>query len=178
MFRSVDPQVSFPQLEESLVAWWRESGVLQRAMAGHEGGPEFIFFEGPPTANGRPGVHHVLARAFKDIILRYKRMRGFHLIGARGGWDTQGLPVEVAVEKELNLNGKQDIEAFGVAAFNEKCRSSVFRYVQDWERMTDRIAYWVDLSDPYITYENTYLESCWWILKRSGISNCSSAIIK
>ena len=166
MFRSVDPQVSFPKLEESLVSWWRESGVLRRAMAGHEGGPEFIFFEGPPTANGRPGVHHVLARAFKDIILRYKRMRGFHLIGARGGWDTQGLPVEVAVEKELNLNGKGDIEHYGVAAFNEKCRSSVFRYVQDWERMTDRIAYWVDLSDPYITYENSYLESCWWILQQ------------
>ncbi len=166
MFRSVDPQVSFPILEESLVSWWRESGVLQRAMAGREGGPDFIFFEGPPTANGRPGVHHVLARAFKDIILRYKRMRGFHLIGARGGWDTQGLPVEVAVEKELNLNGKGDIERYGVAAFNEKCRSSVFRYVQDWERMTDRIAYWVDLTDPYITYENTYLESCWWILKQ------------
>ncbi len=135
-------------------------------MAGREGGPDFIFFEGPPTANGRPGVHHVLARAFKDIILRYKRMRGFHLIGARGGWDTQGLPVEVAVEKELNLNGKGDIEPYGVAAFNEKCRASVFRYVQDWERMTDRIAYWVDLDDPYITYENTYLESCWWILKQ------------
>ncbi len=165
MFRAVDPQVSFPQLEEGLVTWWRESGVMQRALPGKVDGPDFIFFEGPPTANGRPGVHHVLARAFKDIILRYKRMQGYHIIGARGGWDTQGLPVEVEVEKELSLNGKRDIEAYGIAAFNEKCRSSVFRYVQDWERMTDRIAYWIDLDNPYITYTNDYLESGWWILK-------------
>jgi isoleucyl-tRNA synthetase len=165
VFRSVDPQVSFPQLEESLVQWWRDSGVQQRAMHGREDGPDFVFFEGPPTANGRPGVHHVLARAFKDIILRYKRMRGYRLIGARGGWDTQGLPVEVQVEKELNLNGKRDIEQYGVAPFNAKCKDSVFRYVQEWEKMTDRIAYWVDLGDAYVTYKNEYLESCWWILK-------------
>jgi len=165
VFRSVDSQVSFPKLEESLVHWWQESGVHRQALAGRTDGPDFIFFEGPPTANGKPGVHHVLARAFKDIILRYKRMRGFHIIGARGGWDTQGLPVEVEVEKLLNLNGKRDIERYGIAEFNEKCRGSVFRYVQDWERMTDRIAYWVDLGDPYITYTNDYLESNWWVLK-------------
>jgi len=165
VFRSVDPQVSFPKLEESLVSWWRESGVQRRAMPGREGGPNFIFFEGPPTANGKPGVHHVLARVFKDIILRYKRMRGFHIIGARGGWDTQGLPVEVEVEKQLNLSGKRDIENYGIIPFNEKCKASVFRYVQDWERMTDRIAYWIDLDDAYITYTNTYIESGWWILK-------------
>ncbi|MHB9024171.1 MAG: isoleucine--tRNA ligase [Armatimonadota bacterium] len=165
VFRSVDSQVSFPKLEESLMHWWRESGVLERALPGREGGPDFIFFEGPPTANGKPGVHHVLARAFKDIILRYKRMQGYRIIGARGGWDTQGLPVEVEVEKQLNLNGKRDIEQYGIAKFNEKCRASVFRYVQDWEKMTDRIAYWVDLEHPYITYTNDYLESLWWILK-------------
>ncbi len=165
MFRSVDPQVSFPQLEDRLVSWWRESGVRARSLAGREDGPDFIFFEGPPTANGKPGVHHVLARAFKDIILRYKRMQGFHLIGARGGWDTQGLPVEVQVEKELQLNGKRDIDAYGVAPFNKMCKESVFRYVQDWEAMTDRMAYWVDLDDAYVTYKNDYIESCWWILK-------------
>ena len=140
--------------------------MARRAMAGRENGPDFIFFEGPPTANGKPGVHHVLARAFKDIILRYKRMRGFHIIGARGGWDTQGLPVEVEVEKALNLNGKRDIERYGIAEFNEKCKSSVFRYMQDWSRMTDRIAYWIDLDDAYFTYTNDYLESNWWILKQ------------
>jgi len=166
VFRSVDPQVSFPKLEESLIGWWKESGVVSRAIGGRADGPDFIFFEGPPTANGRPGVHHVLARAFKDIILRYKRMQGFHVIGARGGWDTQGLPVEVEVEKELNLNGKRDIERFGIAEFNARCKSSVFRYMQDWSRMTDRIAYWIDLDDAYVTYTNDYLESNWWILKQ------------
>jgi isoleucyl-tRNA synthetase len=165
VFRSVDPQVSFPKLEEGLVQWWRESGVQRRAIPGRDGGPDFIFFEGPPTANGKPGVHHVLARVFKDIIVRYKRMQGFRIIGARGGWDTQGLPVEVAVEKELNLNGKRDIENYGIIPFNEKCRSSVFRYVQDWERMTDRIAYWIDLDDAYFTHTNDYIESGWWVLK-------------
>jgi len=165
VFRSVDPQVSFPKLEAELVDWWRESGVQRRAIPGREHGPDFVFFEGPPTANGRPGVHHVLARVFKDILLRYKRMQGYRIIGARGGWDTQGLPVEVEVEKQLSLNGKRDIERYGIAPFNEKCKASVFRYVQDWERMTDRIAYWVDLDDAYITYTNTFIESGWWILK-------------
>ncbi len=165
MFRNVDAQVSLPRMEEAIVEWWRESGVMKRSLKGNIDGPDFIFFEGPPTANGRPGVHHVLARAFKDIIIRYKRMGGYNIIGARGGWDTQGLPVEVEIEKELNLNGKRDIEKYGIAPFNEKCKSSVFRYVQEWEKMTDRIAYWVDLSDPYVTYKNEYLESNWWILK-------------
>ncbi|MEI7832386.1 MAG: isoleucine--tRNA ligase [bacterium] len=165
MFRSVASQVSFPKLEEEVLAWWREADVPRRAMSGTEDGPDFIFFEGPPTANGRPGVHHVLARAFKDIMLRYKRMNGFHIIGARGGWDTQGLPVELEIERELKLEGKHDIEQYGIAPFNEKCKGSVFRYVQEWEKMTDRIGYWIDLEDPYITYKNEYLESNWWILK-------------
>lgn len=165
MFRSVDPQVSFPKLEERLVSWWRESGVRQRAIPGRADGPNFVFFEGPPTANGKPGVHHVLARIFKDIIVRYKRMQGFHIIGAHGGWDTQGLPVEVEVEKQLNLNGKRDIENYGIIPFNEKCRASVFRYVKDWEEMTDRIAFWIDLDDAYYTYTNDFIESGWWILK-------------
>ncbi len=165
MFRSVASQVSFPKLEEEVLAWWREADVPRRAMSGTEDGPDFIFFEGPPTANGRPGVHHVLARAFKDIMLRYKRMNGFHIIGARGGWDTQGLPVELEIERELKLEGKHDIEQYGIAPFNEKCKGSVFRYVQEWEKMTDRIGYWIDLENPYITYKNEYLESNWWILK-------------
>jgi len=166
VFRAVDPRVSFPKLEESLIAWWRESDVLRRAIPGREGGPDFVFFEGPPTANGKPGVHHVLSRAFKDIILRYKRMRGYRIIGARGGWDTQGLPVELEIEKELGLSGKRDIERYGIAPFNQQCRDSVFRYVKDWERMTDRIAYWVDLDDAYVTYTNDYIESGWWILRQ------------
>ncbi|WP_345322773.1 isoleucine--tRNA ligase [Candidatus Villigracilis proximus] len=123
-----------------------------------------FFYEGPPTANGRPGVHHVLARAFKDMFPRYKTMRGYH-VSRRGGWDTHGLPVEIEVEKQLGFNNKQQIEEYGVDKFNELCRNSVFTYIQDWEKLTDRIAYWVDLEDAYVTYTNEYIESVWWILK-------------
>src|SRR5918996_702050 len=122
------------------------------------------FYEGPPTANGKPGVHHVLARAFKDMFPRYKIMRGYH-VSRRGGWDTHGLPVEIEVEKQLGFKNKQQIEEFGIAKFNELCKKSVFTYIQDWERLTDRIAFWVDLEDAYVTYTNDYIESVWWILK-------------
>jgi len=165
MFKKVNAQVKFPKLEENILKNWQDNGIIKRALQANQDGPDFVFFEGPPTANGKPGIHHVLARVFKDLIPRYKRMNGFHLIGTRGGWDTQGLPVEVAVEKALNLSGKQDIEKYGIAEFNKKCRDSVFIYVQDWEKLTDRIAYWVDMEDAYITYKNNYIESCWWILK-------------
>jgi isoleucyl-tRNA synthetase len=123
-----------------------------------------VFYEGPPTANGKPGVHHVLARAFKDMFPRYKIMRGYH-VSRRGGWDTHGLPVEIEVEKQLGFNNKQQIEEYGIDKFNELCRKSVFTYIQDWERLTDRIAFWVDLEDAYVTYTNDYIESVWWILK-------------
>jgi len=165
MFRKVNTQVKFPQLEESILKSWQDNDIIKRALTANPNGEDFVFFEGPPTANGKPGIHHVLARVFKDLIPRYKRMNGYHLIGTRGGWDTQGLPVEVAVEKDLKLNGKQDIEKYGIADFNKKCRDSVFTYVKDWEKLTDRIAYWVDMEDAYVTYKNSYIESCWWILK-------------
>ena len=125
----------------------------------------FSFYEGPPTANGNPGVHHVLARAFKDLIPRYRTMRGYR-VPRKGGWDTHGLPVELEVERELGLTSKQEIEAYGVEAFNERCKQSVFRYVAEWERMTDRIGFWIDMDDAYVTYSNEYVESCWWIFKR------------
>ena len=123
-----------------------------------------MFYEGPPTANGKPGVHHVLARAFKDMFPRYKIMRGYN-VSRRGGWDTHGLPVEIEVEKQLGFTNKQQIEEYGIDKFNELCRKSVFTYIQDWERLTDRIAFWVDLEDAYVTYTNDYIESVWWILK-------------
>ncbi len=165
MFRPVDPSISWPEMEQQWLRWWQDQGVLQHYLAGPPDGPVFSFFEGPPTANGRPGVHHVLARVFKDVVLRYYRLKGYRLLGARGGWDTHGLPVEIEVEKELGFSGKGDIERYGIAAFNARCRESAFRYIQDWERMTDRIAYWIDQQNAYITYTNDYIESCWHILR-------------
>ncbi|CAA9304403.1 MAG: Isoleucyl-tRNA synthetase [uncultured Chloroflexi bacterium] len=164
-FQEVDPKVSFPRLEQDVREWWVAQSIVKKALAHGDRERPFVFFEGPPTANGRPGVHHIESRASKDIILRYRRMRGQYVIGARGGWDTHGLPVELEVEKELGFSGKPDIERYGIAAFNEACRKSVWRYTDEWERMTDRVAFWVDLEDAYVTYHNSYIESLWWILK-------------
>jgi isoleucyl-tRNA synthetase len=164
-FKAVDPKVSFPALEREIAEWWRAHGVAAEALEAGDRTRPFVFFEGPPTANGRPGVHHIEARAVKDIVIRYQRMRGRHVLGARGGWDTHGLPVEIEVEKELGFRGKPDIEAYGIAEFNRACRESVWRYIQEWERMTDRIAFWIDLSRPYATCDNSYIESLWWILR-------------
>ncbi len=163
-FRSVSPKVKFPQLEERILKFWREHEVFRKTEETRRGGPEYVFYEGPPTANGKPGVHHVLSRSFKDIFPRYKVMRGYHII-RRGGWDTHGLPVELEVEKKLGFTSKRQIEEYGVARFNELCRQSVFEYIQDWERLTERIAFWVDLDTAYVTYHNEYIESVWWILK-------------
>ncbi|MFY9588417.1 MAG: isoleucine--tRNA ligase [Actinomycetota bacterium] len=165
LYREVPSQVDFPALETSILERWRERDVFARSIAQREGAEEFVFYEGPPTANGRPGVHHVLARVFKDIYPRYKTMRGY-AVPRKAGWDCHGLPVELEVEKELGLKSKRDIEAFGVEKFNARCRESVLRYVADWERMTERIAYWIDMSDPYKTMTNDYIESVWWSLKK------------
>jgi len=126
--------------------------------------PIFAFYEGPPTANGKPGIHHVMARTVKDIVCRYKTMKGF-LVERKAGWDTHGLPVEIEVEKSLNLNGKDDIEKLGVGEFNKQCKNSVFHYKKEWDDLTKRIGYWIDLNNPYITFTNDYIESVWWILK-------------
>ena len=165
-FTEVDTKVSFPTLEQEIERWWKREGIVKKALEGGDPSRPYAFFEGPPTANGRPGVHHVEARAAKDIVLRYRRMRGHHVIGARGGWDTHGLPVELEVERELGFSGKPDIEKYGIAEFNQACKDSVWRYIQEWERLTNRMAYWIDLDDPYVTYHNEYIESLWWILKR------------
>ncbi|MBV9278530.1 MAG: isoleucine--tRNA ligase [Chloroflexi bacterium] len=164
-FKEVDSKVSFPALEGEIERWWRERDTVRKALERGDRLRPFIFFEGPPTANGRPGVHHVEARASKDIIVRFHRMLGEHVVGARGGWDTHGLPVEIEVEKELGFKGKPDIERYGIARFNQACKESVWRYIQEWERMTNRIAYWIDLAHPYVTYHNEYIESLWWILE-------------
>ncbi len=164
-FADVNTKVSFPVLEQEIAQWWRERGIAAKTLAHGDRQRPFVFFEGPPTANGRPGVHHVEARATKDIVIRYQRMRGHYVVGARGGWDTHGLPVEIEVEKELGFTGKSDIERYGIVEFNRACKESVWRYIRDWERMTDRIAFWLDLAHPYATYDNDYIESLWWILK-------------
>ena len=165
MFREVNSRAKFPELERRILDFWKERDIFRKSVEQRRDAPEFVFYEGPPTANGRPGVHHVLARVFKDLFPRYKTMKGYRS-ERKGGWDTHGLPVELEVEKELGLTSKRDIEAFGVAEFNARCKESVFRYVQDWEKMTDRIGFWIDMTDPYVTFHNSYIESCWWILKQ------------
>lgn len=165
MFRPVSPKLNVNQMEEGILAYWKDKDVFHKTLKERKGSPEYVFYEGPPTANGRPGVHHVLARAFKDIFPRYKTMQGFH-VSRRGGWDTHGLPVEIEVEKQLGFTNKQDIENYGIDKFNALCRESAFTYIQEWERLTDRIGFWIDLENAYITYKNSYIESVWWILKQ------------
>jgi isoleucyl-tRNA synthetase len=164
-FEPVAQKVNFPELEESILAWWKAAGVFDRSLELRKDAPEWIFYEGPPTANGRPGIHHVEPRTFKDVYPRFKTMTGY-LVRRKGGWDCHGLPVELEVEKEIGTTGKKDIEAFGVAAFNDLCRASVQRYVGDFERLTDRIGFWIDMSDAYWTMNPEYIESVWWSLKR------------
>ncbi len=163
--RPVDPQQSFPDLELAVLERWRERDVFKESLRRREGAPPWVFWEGPPTANGPPGVHHVLSRAFKDIFPRYRTMRGYY-VERRGGWDCHGLPVEIAVEKQLGISSKEQIEEYGIAEFNAKCRESVFTFLEEWNRLTDRIGLWLDLDGAYRTLDATYVESVWWALKQ------------
>lgn len=144
---------------------WEQEDLLSRCVSEREGRPSFVFYEGPPTANGKPGIHHVIARTLKDSVCRYKTMQGYK-VKRKAGWDTHGLPVEIEVEKKLNMSGKQDIEKYGIKEFNEKCRESVFEYEGMWRNMTKRMGYMVDLDNPYITLDNNFIETGWWILKK------------
>jgi isoleucyl-tRNA synthetase len=163
-FQPVDPKQSFPALEEEVLGRWRERDVFARSLAQREGAEAWSFYEGPPTANGKPGSHHVLARVFKDIYPRYRTMRGYR-VARKAGWDCHGLAVELEVERELGISSKAEIEAYGIAEFNERCRESVFRYVSEWNRLTERIGFWIDLDDAYQTLDNDYIESVWWALR-------------
>jgi len=165
MFKEVASKVNFPEMEEGVLRFWKENNVFEKSLEIRRDAPRYIFYEGPPTANGLPGIHHVLARVFKDLFPRYRTMKGYYVL-RKGGWDTHGLPVELEIEKELSLNSKQAIEEYGVVEFNAHCRESVFRYVREWEELTDRIGFWIDMDDPYITLKNEYIESVWWILKQ------------
>ncbi|HJQ54124.1 MAG TPA: isoleucine--tRNA ligase [Gemmatimonadaceae bacterium] len=167
-FRLLPTDRSPDDLEHEMLALWKEEKLFEQTLAASEGKPEFVFFEGPPTANGKPGIHHVFARTVKDLFCRYRAMRGNH-VARKAGWDTQGLPVEIEVEKRIESDfgirtAKQQIEKIGVARFNEMCRESVWTYRADWEELSERIGYWLDYSDPYVTYSNDYIESVWWAL--------------
>ncbi len=164
MHRPVDPRASFPELEEQVLARWRERQVFAESVRRREGAPPWVFYEGPPTANGAPGTHHVLSRVFKDIFPRYQTMCGFY-VERKGGWDCHGLPVELAVEEELGFTHKNDIEKFGIAEFNARCREKVLSHVADWNRLTERIGFWIDLEHAYRTLDSDYIESVWWALK-------------
>ena len=160
-----DSQLNLPKREEGILDFWEENQIFEKTLEKTKKGKPFIFYEGPPFANGHPGIHHVEARVFKDVFLRFKTMRGYS-VPRKAGWDTHGLPAELQVEKELGLKNKRDIERYGVAGFNQKCKESVWKYKTEWEEFTKRIGFWLDLKNAYVTYENSYIESLWFIIKR------------
>src|SRR6266481_5079297 len=163
VFEKVDPTIRFPETELSIIDFWRREKLFERTLEKPSPKGDFVFYEGPPTANGTPHNGHVLTRVVKDLFPLYKTMRGYH-VDRKAGWDTHGLPVEVEVEKELRIHGKAAIEAYGVEPFIKKCLESVFRYTKEWEALTERVAFWVDLSEAYVTYHRPYVESVWWAL--------------
>ncbi|MBE9469805.1 MAG: isoleucine--tRNA ligase [Chloroflexi bacterium] len=165
MFRKVGSKIDFPRMEQDILRFWKEHDVFGESVEERRGGQHYTFYEGPPTANGSPGIHHVLSRLFKDVICRYKTMKGYH-VPRKAGWDTHGLPVELEVESALGISSKAQIEKYGIARFNQLCRESVFRYIKEWEDLTERTGCWLDMEHPYTTLDNDYIESCWWALKR------------
>jgi isoleucyl-tRNA synthetase len=165
MFKELSDKLNLPSLEEEVLAYWSKNNTFAKSISQREDAPGFVFYEGPPTANGTPGIHHVISRTIKDLVCRYKTMRGFHVY-RKAGWDTQGLPVEIEVEKALGIKSKADILRFGVGKFNAACKESVFKYLKDWEKLTERMGYWLNLDDAYVTYTNEYIESVWWALKK------------
>ena len=156
---------NIPQIEEKILKFWQEKKIFQQSLQKESPKGIFVFYEGPPTANGKPGIHHVEARVFKDLIPRYKTMAGFK-VERQAGWDTHGLPVELEVEKKLGLKNKKEVEDYGIREFNQKCKESVWLRKEEWEKMTERIGFWLDMENPYITYANDYIESLWWIIKQ------------
>ena len=153
---------SFPEREEEILAFWKENKIFEKTLEKTSKKKPFRFYEGPPYANGRPGIHHVLARCYKDIILRFKTMQGFY-VERKSGWDTHGLPTEMEVEKKLGVHSKKEIEKLGVEKFVEEAKKSVFFYKEEWEKLTRRMGYWLDLDNPYITMTSDYIESLWWV---------------
>ncbi len=161
----VSTKLDFAKREEDVLKFWDENNVFEASIDNREGCPVFTFYDGPPTANGKPHIGHVITRAFKDVVPRYRTMKGYQVL-RKAGWDTHGLPVELEVEKQLGLDGKPQIEAYGVEPFIQKCKESVWKYKGEWERLSDRVAFWADMENPYVTYDNNYIESIWWSLKK------------
>ena len=165
MFKAVDSKARFPDVEVEILRFWKENSIFEKSVDQRRGQPLFSFNDGPPTTNGSPGIHHVLSRLFKDIPCRYRTMKGYYA-PRKAGWDTHGLPVELEVEHSLGLKSKKQIEEYGVAAFNERCRESAFKYIRQWETMVERVGHWIDMDDPYITLKDDYIESGWWGIKQ------------
>ena len=165
MYKKVDTSMNFLDREKEVLDFWKKNDVFEKSLEKTKDGEEFCFYDGPPTANGKPHIGHVLTRVMKDIIPRFKTMKGMH-VARKAGWDTHGLPVELEIEKKLGLDGKQDIEKYGIEPFIKQCKESVWKYVGEWEKMSDRIGYWVDMDNPYVTYKDDYIESEWWALKK------------
>ena len=165
MYQKVSTDMNFAQREEEVIKFWRDEDIFKKTVKLREGAPAFTFFDGPPTANGKPHIGHVETRAIKDIIPRYRTMKGYDVL-RKAGWDTHGLPVELEVEKMLGLDGKPQIEEYGIEPFIKKCKESVWKYKTEWEQMSERVGYWADMEHPYITYEDNYIESEWWSLKK------------
>ena len=165
MYKPVDTSLNFVEREKEVLAFWKENEIFEKSVEKNKGHQSFNFYDGPPTANGKPHIGHILTRVMKDIIPRYKTMKGYY-VRRKAGWDTHGLPVELEVEKQLGIDGKQEIEKYGIEPFIKKCKESVWKYKHEWEVMSDRIGYWADMKDPYITYDDRYIESVWWALKQ------------
>ncbi len=164
MYKKINPNMNFVEREEKVLKFWKENRIFEKTLEKTKDGEEFSFYDGPPTANGKPHIGHILTRVMKDIIPRFKTMKGYHAT-RKAGWDTHGLPVELEVEKQLGMDGKQDIEKYGIEPFIQKCKESVWKYKTEWEKMSDRVGYWVDMEHPYVTYDDNYIESEWWSLK-------------
>ena len=164
-YREVKTPIHFPELEKRILDFWSDNDVFEKSVESRSKDKPFVFYEGPPTANGRPGIHHVISRTIKDFVCRYQTMRGYR-VERKAGWDTHGLPVEIEVEKALGFTTKEQIEEYGVALFNKKCRESVFTYLKEWVDLTRRMGYWVNLDDAYITYTNEYIETVWHLLAK------------
>ena len=164
MYQKVDTSLNFLDREKQILEFWKENKIFEQNVEMNKGSREFTFYDGPPTANGKPHIGHILTRVIKDIIPRYHVMKGEHCL-RKAGWDTHGLPVELEVEKLLGIDGKQEIENYGIEPFIKKCKESVWKYKTEWEKMSDRVGYWADMENPYVTYDDNYIESVWWAIK-------------